>query len=197
MKNKEQQFLRKAIWDSLDLKAKFFDQNLAGVISFYEMLARVSQKKAKVLVFGNGGSAADAQHFAAELMHRVEKKPIGLKALALHTDSSLITALSNDEGFDVVYSKQIEVHARTGDLAVAISTSGNSRNIEEGLKAARRQGCKTVGLLGRNGGKARKLCDLALIVKHASTPRIQEVHGMIIHLVCQLLEAGVGIKRRR
>jgi D-sedoheptulose 7-phosphate isomerase len=184
----EQQYLRHAIWDSLNLKAKFFDQNLGAVLTFYKMLLGVSQKKGHVLIFGNGGSAADAQHFAAELMHRVEKRPIGIKALALHTDTSLITALSNDEGFDSIYAKQINVLSTPADLAIAISTSGNSPNILTGLQAARRRKCKTVGLLGRDGGKARRWCDLALVVKHNSTPRIQEIHGMIIHLVCQLLE---------
>jgi D-sedoheptulose 7-phosphate isomerase len=185
---KAEQFLRKEIEDSLDLKSTFFDQNLSKVLDLYEMLRRISQRKARVFIFGNGGSAADAQHFAAELVHRVEKKPIGMRALALHTDTSLLTALGNDEGFSSVYARQIEVLASPGDLAIAISTSGNSTNIIEGLQAARKKKCQTAGLLGRTGGKALRLCDLALIVRHSSTPRIQEVHGMIIHLVCQLLE---------
>jgi D-sedoheptulose 7-phosphate isomerase len=185
---KAEQFLRQEIEESLDLKSTFFDQNLSEILNLYEKLRRIGQRKARVFIFGNGGSAADAQHFAAELVHRVEEKPIGMKAQALHTDTSLITALGNDEGFSSVYARQVEVLASPGDLAIAISTSGNSTNVIEGLRAARKKGCQTAGLLGRTGGKARRFCDLALIVRHPSTPRIQEVHGMIIHLVCQLLE---------
>jgi len=185
---KAEQFLRQEIEDSLDLKSTFFDQNLSDVVNLYEMLRQVGRRKARVFIFGNGGSAADAQHFAAELVHRVEKNPIGMRALALHTDTSLITALGNDDGFSSIYARQIEVLTSPGDLAIAISTSGNSANIVEGLKIARKKRCQTAGLLGRTGGKARSLCDLALVVRHSSTPRIQEVHGMIIHLVCQLLE---------
>src|SRR5262245_41053155 len=96
---KAEQFLRQEIEDSLDLKSTFFDQNLSDVVNLYEMLRQVARRKARVFIFGNGGSAADAQHFAAELVHRVEKNPIGMRALALHTDTSLITALGNDDGF--------------------------------------------------------------------------------------------------
>ncbi len=184
----KKEFLKQAIEESLRLKESFFTRNLEAIVRFEEMLKQVSAARKKVLVFGNGGSAADAQHFAAELMHRVEQKPIGIRALALHTDTSLLTALGNDEGFERVYSRQIQVLAEPGDLAVAISTSGTSTNIVDALRTARSVPCGTVGLLGRDGGSALSWCDLALVVPHSSTPRIQEVHGMIIHLVCQLLE---------
>jgi len=181
-------FLRQAVADSLILKASFFDAHAADLLGFYRILQEARSKRRRVFVFGNGGSAADAQHFAAELMHRVEHKRIGLRAQALHTDTSLVTALGNDVGFDRIFAAQLEVLAERSDVAVAISTSGQSSNIVEGLRAARRKKCRTVGLLGRDGGKARRLCDMALVVRHQSTPRIQEVHGMIIHLICQLLE---------
>jgi D-sedoheptulose 7-phosphate isomerase len=183
-----EEFLKGAVQESLALKEIFFRENLGQIVSFYELLKETAKAGRTVLIFGNGGSAADAQHFAAELMHRVENRKIGVKAIALHTDTSLITALGNDEGFDGVYARQLEVLASAGDLAVAISTTGNSTNIVEGLRAGRKASCKTVGLLGRTGGKAAQLCDLKLVVQHSSTPRIQEVHGMIIHFVCQLLE---------
>ena len=185
----KKEFLRKMIEDSIQLQESFFAKNLDTILRFEEMLRQVWIQKKKVFIFGNGGSAADAQHFAAELMHRVEKKPIGMRALSLHTDTSLLTALGNDEGFVHVYSRQIDVLAEREDLAVAISTSGTSPNIVEALRMARSRSCRTAGLLGRDGGSALALCDLAIVVPHASTPRIQEVHGMIIHLVCQLLEA--------
>jgi len=182
------EFLEKAVRDSLELKGVFFKENQESILVFRKMLKEIQNAGRKVLIFGNGGSAADAQHFAAELMHKVEERPIGIKALALHTDTSLMTAIANDHAFAEVYAQQIAVLAQPGDLAVAISTSGNSSNIIEGLRAARQKQCRTAGLLGRNGGAAKELCDLAFVVSHPSTPRIQEVHGMLIHLVCQLLE---------
>lgn len=180
--------MRKTVQESLKLKSDFFEENLERLIEFSRILERARHDGRQVLIFGNGGSAADAQHFAAELVHRVETRDLGVRAHALHTDSSLLTALGNDEGFASIYARQIRVLAVAGDIAVGITTSGNSANIVEGLAEARRRNCRTVGLLGRDGGAALGHCDLALVVPHLSTPRIQEVHGMIIHLVCQLLE---------
>src|SRR5262245_6044430 len=186
--NDAENFIRSAVETSLDLKREFFNNNIENILKAYELLKEARTQKRKVLIFGNGGSAADAQHFAAELMHRVENLPISIRAHALHTDTSLLTALGNDDGFDGIFAKQIETLADPSDLAIAISTSGNSTNVVAGLKMARDKRCRTVGLLGRDGGRAMLLCDVALVVPHQSTPRIQEVHGMIIHLLCQLLE---------
>src|SRR5262249_29724798 len=157
---KAKEFLRKSVADSIKLKKEFFDIYENEILAFYEALLKTQKAKSKVLIFGNGGSAADAQHFAAELMHRVEKRPIGLRALALHTDTSLLTAFANDEVFGRIFAHQIGVLASPGDLAIAISTSGKSPNIVEGLRAAKEVRCNTVGLLGRDGGPARALCDL-------------------------------------
>ena len=189
MKTKE--FIRRAVSDSIQLKTEFFESHTDEISAFCELLKRARKKGKKVLIFGNGGSAADAQHFAAELMHKVEHKPLLLRALALHTDTSLLTAYANDENFDRAYAHQIDVLADPDDVAIAISTSGKSANIVEALRSARARKCKTVGLLGRDGGSAKKYCDLKLIVSHSSTPRIQEVHGMLIHVVCQWLEANL------
>jgi D-sedoheptulose 7-phosphate isomerase len=183
-----EEFVKKAVSDSLELKKGFFDKYQESVLLLWKMLKDVQSMKRKVFIFGNGGSAADAQHFASELMHRVEERPLGIKALALHTDTSLMTAIANDQAFTDIYAQQIDVLAEAEDLAIAISTTGNSTNIVAGLRAARQKQCRTAGLLGRTGGTAKELCDLSLVVSHPSTPRIQEVHGMIIHLVCQLLE---------
>src|SRR5687768_11329300 len=183
-----EEFLKHAVEESITLKKSFFEESKHPIISFYKEFLRIEREGRTAFFFGNGGSAADAQHFAAELMHRVEKGRIGIPAIALNTDTSLLTALGNDEGFDQVFAKQLQTLARAGDLAVAISTSGNSKNILEALRTAKEKQCFTVGLLGNDGGKARELCDLSLIVPHTSTPRIQEVHEMILHLVCQLLE---------
>lgn len=186
--NEPENFIKNAVAESLRLKEEFFSSNAQKLIEFRDLLSEVRKAKRKVLIFGNGGSAADAQHFSAELMHRVEQRALGVRAHALHCDTSLITAVANDESFNTVFARQIEVLAEPGDLAVAITTSGSSANIVEGLKMARDCKCKTVGLLGRDGGRALLLCDLALVAHHTSTPRIQEVHSMIIHIVCQLLE---------
>lgn len=183
-----EQFLRDAVQESLLLKTEFFNKNLDHIIQLSHWLEDTRRLQRQVLIFGNGGSAADAQHFAAELVHRVETQDLGVRAHALHADTSLITAIGNDEGFASIYARQIKVLASQGDVAIGITTSGNSMNIVEGLAEARRRGCRTAGLLGRDGGRAMEHCDLALVVPHHSTPRIQEVHGMIIHLVCQLLE---------
>jgi len=187
MKNPEA-YLKEAVQESLDLKQHFFEENSGQILTLYHALEKIRENRKQVLIFGNGGSAADAQHFASELMHRVETRPIGIKAHALHTDTSLTTALGNDEGFQNIYARQIEMLAESSDMTIAISTSGNSSNIVEALRKARDRKCMTVGLLGRDGGKCKELCDIALVVPGQSTPRIQEVHGMIIHLVCQMLE---------
>jgi D-sedoheptulose 7-phosphate isomerase len=142
----------------------------------------------KLLVMGNGGSAADAQHFVAEIVGRFKMERRGLPAIALSTDTSILTAIGNDYGFDRVFRRQVEALAVAGDLIVGISTSGNSPNIMQALELAREKGCRTVGLLGRDGGVIKDVCDLALVVPTNDTPRVQEGHITIIHIVCDLLE---------
>jgi D-sedoheptulose 7-phosphate isomerase len=142
----------------------------------------------KLLIFGNGGSAADAQHIAAELAFKMGRERKALPALALTTDTSLLTAISNDHSFDFVFARQIQAVGRKGDVVLAISTSGNSSNVIEAVKQSNAMGMNTIGLLGAGGGKAASLVDLALIVPHHETPRIQEVHITISHIICQLIE---------
>ena len=142
----------------------------------------------KLLVMGNGGSAADAQHFVAEVVGRFKMERKALPAVALSTDTSILTAIGNDYGFDVVFRRQIEALAVPGDLVVGISTSGNSPNVLQALELAREKGCRTVGLLGKDGGTIKEACHLALIVPSNDTPRVQEGHITIIHIVCDLLE---------
>lgn len=142
----------------------------------------------KILIAGNGGSAADAQHFAAELVGRFLLERRALPAIALTTDSSILTAVANDYGFEQVFSRQIEALATAGDVVIGISTSGNSTNILAALAAARSCGCATVALLGRDGGGIASRVDLPLIIDCAETPHIQEMHVTIIHLLCQLVE---------
>lgn len=137
---------------------------------------------------GNGGSAADAQHFVAEIVGRFKMERRGLPALALSTDTSILTAIGNDYGFDRVFSRQVEALASPGDLVIGISTSGNSPNVLLALQLARETGCRSVGLLGKDGGSIKDVCDLALIVPTNDTPRVQEAHITMIHIVCDLLE---------
>lgn len=142
----------------------------------------------KVLIMGNGGSAADAQHFAAELVGRFLLERKALPAIALTTDSSILTAVGNDYGFDEVFKRQVEALAQPGDVVIGISTSGKSNNVFHALNAANQVGCKTIGLLGRDGGNIASIVDFDLTVPDEYTPYIQGVHGVIIHIICDLVE---------
>jgi len=145
----------------------------------------------KVLVMGNGGSAADAQHFATEIVVRYVKNRAAYPAIALNTDGSNMTASGNDLSFDAIFSRQVAALARPGDLVFGITTSGNSANVVEGILEARRRGCFTIGFLGRDGGKLKGLVDLALVVDDDETARIQEVHELMYHILCELFEDGL------
>ena len=142
----------------------------------------------KILVAGNGGSAADAQHFVAELVGRFQIERNGFPAIALTTNTSLVTALANDYSFDRVFARQVETLARPGDIFVAITTSGNSNNIISALESANKIGIESIGLLGKDGGKAKNLCTIPIIVPHNSTARIQEIHILLIHSICDAVE---------
>ena len=142
----------------------------------------------KVILFGNGGSAADAQHIAAEFVGRFNIERKSLPAIALTTDSSIITSISNDYSFDVVFSRQCESIVSKDDVVIGISTSGNSVNVKNALKICKKNGAKTIGLLGNGGGKIKSIVDYPLIIKSKSTPRIQEVHRIVSHLICDLVE---------
>lgn len=144
----------------------------------------------KLLVCGNGGSAADSQHIAAELVGRFKRERKGLAAIALTTDSSILTSVGNDYGFDHVFARQVEALCRPGDVLVGISTSGNSRNVIAAIEAGRRAGLRSIGLLGGSGGALMGLCDLVLLAPSAETARIQEAHILIGHILCELVEAG-------
>jgi D-sedoheptulose 7-phosphate isomerase len=145
-----------------------------------------------LLLFGNGGSAADAQHFAAELVgrYRGERRP--LPAVALTTDSSALTGIGNDYGFSAVFARQVTALSRAGDVVVGITTSGNSENVVRGLAAARQQGAVTVALTGAGGGRAAAAAEHALVVPSAVTARIQEMHTLIIHLLCEQIDDWAG-----
>jgi len=158
-----------------------------------DLLDRSVRSGGKLLLFGNGGSAADAQHIAAELIVRYKADRAAISAIALTTDSSTLTACGNDMGFDALFERQIEGLGRKGDVAIGISTSGNSMNVIKGLDRARSMGLKTVGLTGGTGGRMRTVCDALIIVPSTVTARIQEMHGMIGHVLCKALEQRLGL----
>lgn len=142
----------------------------------------------KILIFGNGGSAADAQHIAAELVGRYKTERKGLPAIALTTDTSAITSIANDFGYSTVFDRQVEALANKGDVVIGISTGGSSANVVSALKLANELGCKTIGFSGKDGGQFNTLCDINLIVMAEDTPRIQEMHILIGHIICQLID---------
>jgi D-sedoheptulose 7-phosphate isomerase len=163
---------------------------------FIETLAILEhgvRRGGKLLLFGNGGSAADAQHIAAELIIRYKGDRAAISAIALTTDTSALTACGNDLGFDALFERQIEGLGREGDVAVGISTSGNSANVLRGLSQARAMGLPTVGLTGGTGGQMRTLCDALIVVPSSVTARIQEMHITIGHVLCKALEQRLGL----
>ncbi|WP_298704489.1 D-sedoheptulose 7-phosphate isomerase [uncultured Veillonella sp.] len=144
----------------------------------------------KILFCGNGGSAADSQHLAAELVGRFQKERLSLPAIALTTDTSILTAVGNDYGYDEIFKRQVAGLGRTGDVLIGISTSGNSGNVVKAVELARTMGLHTVAFTGEGGGKLRELCDITMAVPSTVTARIQEMHIMIGHIICELIEEG-------
>lgn len=152
------------------------------------LAADVLKRGNKILLCGNGGSAADAQHIAAELTGRYKIERRGLPGIALTTDTSALTAIGNDYGYNRVFDRQVEALANEGDLLIGISTSGNSANVISALKLAKEMGCATVGFSGRDGGAMTELCDVNLVVPSDDTPRIQEMHILFGHTICQIID---------
>lgn len=156
-----------------------------------QMLVETFQQEKKVLVFGNGGSAGDAQHLAGELVGRFKMERQGLPCIALTTDTSILTAVANDYGYEDIFTRQVEALASPGDLVIGISTSGNSPNVLEALRVAQAKGAKAIALTGRDGGAMKDLAELSLVVPSNDTPRIQEGHITIIHILCHLVERSL------
>jgi D-sedoheptulose 7-phosphate isomerase len=174
--------------ESLEAKRRFFTERAADLVALADAIAERVRAGGKVLVFGNGGSAADAQHFAGELVGRFTKEGPPIPALALTTDSSIMTAVGNDYGYEHIFKRQVEAHARPADIAVGISTSGNSKNVLEAMKVAKSRGLLTVGMTGEGGGQLAALVDHLFAAPSKETPRIQEVHHLMNHILCELLE---------
>ena len=174
--------------ESLRVKAKFFEENKDRIAQTAETIAHGLRGGRKVLFFGNGGSAADSQHLAAELVGRFGPDRAALAGISLTTDTSILTALGNDYGYEKVFSRQIEALGQAGDTALGISTSGNSPSVLEALDAARAKGLFTIGFTGESGGKMIGRADVLFRVPSRQTPRIQETHLLLGHILCDLVD---------
>jgi D-sedoheptulose 7-phosphate isomerase len=183
--------LRKNIESSVEVHQRLLETCLPAMRTAADALIAAYRNGRKAIFFGNGGSAADAQHFAAELLGRYLRERPAFAALALHANSSAVTAIANDYGYEHVFSRQLQALAVRGDVAIAISTSGNSKNVIEALLAAREMGLFTIGLTGATGGRMRGLVDVLIAAPATETPRIQECHILIGHALCDALEEAL------
>lgn len=171
-----------------------YEQQMPTMIRFGNILRQTLKSGHTIFFMGNGGSAADSQHLAAEFVGRFQKERRGLPAIALTTDTSILTAVGNDYGYDAVFARQVEALVRSGDVVVGLSTSGNSSNVLRALMAAKDKEATTIGMTGRSGGKMAACCDLCLKIPADVTARVQEGHALVGHIVCQLVdEEAAGV----
>jgi D-sedoheptulose 7-phosphate isomerase len=180
--------IKAKIEESIEVKEVLHETQAENIEKAARLIISSLKNGGKVLLFGNGGSAADSQHMAAELVGRFKKERRALAAIALTTNTSILTAIANDYGYDVVFSRQIEALGKTGDVAMGLSTSGNSKNVFAALEKARSMGLKTIGLTGAAGSAMKNICDALITVASKNTPRIQELHVLIGHIICELVE---------
>jgi D-sedoheptulose 7-phosphate isomerase len=181
--------VRASLEESARLKRETIEVSGPRIAEAAELLIETFRGGGKLLAFGNGGSAADAQHLAAELAGRFERERPGLPALALTANTSDLTAIGNDYGFEQVFARLVQAHGRAGDAVVAISTSGNSPNVAAGVEGARERGLRSIGLVGKGGGCLAGLVDVAIVVPSDVTARVQECHISVIHVLCELVDA--------
>jgi D-sedoheptulose 7-phosphate isomerase len=187
----DEQAVRLLAAESVALKQRFFEANAGLLVAAGRRMAECLRGGGRVLAFGNGGSAADAQHLAGELVGRFRRDRAALSAIALTPDSSVVTAIGNDMGYESVFRRQVEAHGRPGDVAIGITTSGRSPNVVQALQVARERGLVTMGLTGGGGGRLAGAVDYFIDVPHADTARIQEVHAMVVHVLCQIVEEAM------
>lgn len=183
-------YIRQQIRDSISTKEAFFkdEKNVELLDQIAKDLIATYRAGKKTLIAGNGGSAADAQHIAAEFVSRFYFDRPALPSIALTTDTSALTAIGNDYGYELLFSRQLEANGQKGDVFIAISTSGNSKNVLKGIEAAKKLGIKTVGLTGKSGGKMRDMVDYCVCIPSDETPRIQECHILVGHILCAAVE---------
>lgn len=185
--------IKNCIKESIETKKKILenDEIVDTIQKIIDEIVLTIKSGGKVLFAGNGGSAADAQHFAAELVGRFYLERKAMAALALSVDTSIITAIANDYSYNDIFSKQVEGLGKKGDVFFGISTSGNSKNIIEAVNKAKEIGMKTISLLGKDGGKLKEISDISIVVPSQITPRIQETHMMIGHIICEMVESTI------
>ncbi len=174
--------------ESIQVKEEILRNQIVAIKDIAQLMIDCLKKDGKVIVFGNGGSASDSQHIAAELVGRFKKDRSALAGIALTTNTSILTSLANDYGYDVVFSRQVEALGKKNDVVLGISTSGKAKNVALGIKQAKKMGIKTVALSGGDGGDIVKLADVSLVVPSKITARIQEAHITIAHIICEMIE---------
>ena len=180
--------IKDTIKDHLLVSENLLSTQTNKILQITKILKKTMKENGTIFWCGNGGCAADSQHLNAELIGRFEKERKPIRSMALTTDTSVLTALANDYSFDQIFSRQINAYCKKIDSVIFISTSGNSMNLINGLKEAKKKGCKTISLLGKNGGKIKKFSDISLVVSSNNTARIQEMHILIGHIICLILE---------
>ncbi|MDD5731241.1 MAG: D-sedoheptulose 7-phosphate isomerase [Candidatus Omnitrophica bacterium] len=183
--------IKELLLESIQVKEDLLQTSTTQIMEIASAAIESLKNSGKIIIFGNGGSAADSQHIAAEFVGRFKKDRTGLAAIALTTNTSIITALANDYGYDIIFSKQIEALAQKNDLVIGVSTSGKAKNVGCGIKQAKKMGIKTVALTGGDGGEIAKLADISLLVPSTVTARIQEAHITIGHIICELVEQAL------
>ncbi|MFN4220029.1 MAG: SIS domain-containing protein [bacterium] len=182
--------IKSLIKESISLKESLLNDEefITGVIKAVTLIVNSIKKNRKVMICGNGGSAADSQHIAAELVGKLNNDRNPLPAVALTTDSSIITAVANDYNFEYIFARQVKAIGNPGDILILISTSGNSANLIKAAEEAKNNGILTIGILGKDGGKLNQIVDIPILIKHNNTQRIQEAQLMTEHIICELVE---------
>lgn len=180
--------IKEILMESIQVKEQILHSHIGEIVEMSESIIGSLKKNGKVILFGNGGSAGDSQHIAAEFVGRFKKDRTALAAIALTTNTSILTSLANDYGYDIVFAKQVEGLAQKNDVVIGISTSGKAKNVILGIKQAKKMGLTTIALTGGDGGELAKTADTALIVPSSITARIQEAHITIGHIICEIVE---------
>ena len=186
--------IQKRFKESSEVKTRFLKENLSKLLDVIKLISHTFEGGNKLFFFGNGGSAADAQHMAAEFVNRYIMNRPPLPAIALTTDTSILTSVSNDFAFSEIFAKQLRALGKERDVAIGITTTGNSPNIIKAFEVAKEMGMKTVAFTGNDGGAVGKMADFPLVVPSSSTPRIQEAHILIGHILCEMVEHSLFFK---
>lgn len=191
------QTIENIIKASINIKQSLLEDELPNIEKAVRLITDCIRRSGKLLIFGNGGSAADSQHIAAEFVGRFKLERKAMPAIALTTNTSTLTALSNDYSYDISFKRQVESLGNKGDVSLAISTSGNAKNVIEAVKTSKEKGLKTIALTGKNGGALAPLCDISIVASSEDTARIQEAHILIGHIIAELVESDIFKKNDR